>query len=172
MQSVRPAWLPISVALMVLAVFVLTRQAAWSQDAPTAKSLEGVWKITRIVDGGVTDTNPQPSLQIFSRGYFSVIRINARAARTSSAPAKDPANLTDAEKIARYAEWAPFGASAGTYELNGDTLVTHALVAKNVTAMTVGATEEATIQFEGDSFVATSKVAATRGRQTTYTRVR
>ncbi len=61
---------------------------------------------------------------------------------------------------------------AGTYEVKCNTLITHAIVAKNVGAMTVGGTEEATFKFEGNTFVATSKVASTSGRQTTYTRVR
>jgi hypothetical protein len=84
---------------------------------------------------------------------------------------KDPEKLTDAEKIARYDEWAPFAASAGTYEVRGNTLVTHNVVAKMVRGMTL--TEQATIKFEGDTFVASPKPGEPNSdRQTTYTRVR
>jgi hypothetical protein len=174
MKFVLSAPVSRSLALIVLTIFAFNfpAQVAFAQAAPTAKSFEGVWKITKVVDAGGTDTNPQPSLQIFSRGYFSVIRINGSGARQPSPAPKDPSQLTDEEKIARYAEWAPYGASAGTYEVRGNTLITHAIIAKNVEAMTVGATEEATFKFEGNTFVATSKVASTIGRQTTYTRVR
>jgi hypothetical protein len=84
---------------------------------------------------------------------------------------KDPEKLTDAEKIARSNEWAPFGASAGTYEVRDNTLITHAVVAKNVGTMTL--TEQATIKFEGDTFIAHPKPGEPNSdRQTTYTRVR
>ena len=55
--------------------------------------------------------------------------------RTAAAAAKDPSNLTDAEKIARYEQWAQFIANAGTYELKGSTLTMHAMVAKNPDVM-------------------------------------
>ena len=115
-----------------------------------------------------------PVLQIFSRGYYSLIRVTGGEARQPSPVLKDSSKLTDKEKIARYNEWAPFGASAGTYEVKGNTLITHAIVAKNAGGMTVGATEEATIQrIDGGTFVATPPPGQPNsGRQTTYTRVR
>lgn len=163
-------------AVAVLA-FATAAAGASAQEPPTAASLEGVWKITKVVktgaDAGV-DTHPQPGLQIIYRGYFSIVRDNSSEPRKPSAAAKDPTNLTDAEKAARYDEWAPFAASAGAYELKGDTLITHNFVAKQVRG--VGLTEEATIRFEGpDTFVATATAppgAPAYGRQTTYTRVR
>jgi hypothetical protein len=157
-------------AAAILITVSLISTAFAQQGEPTAVSLEGVWKVTKVVQAGVTNTNPQPSLQIFSHGYFTIIRDNGSEARQPSPLPKDAAKLTDAEKIARYDEWAPFAASAGTYEVKGDTLITHNIVAKNVGGN--GLTEEATFKFEGNTFVATSKVASTSGRQTTYTRVR
>jgi hypothetical protein len=151
-------------------------QATSAEGHPTAKSLEGVWRITKVVIPGAnpaTDTRPQPGLEIFYRGYFSIVRDTSSEPRKPSPAAHDPGQLTDAEKIARYDEWAPFGASAGTYEVEGDTIITHNLVAKQVRGMSV--TEEATIKFEGpDTFVATAKSepGVPAGRQTTYTRVR
>ena len=165
-----------SAAVAVLA-FAAAAPVASAQQPPTAASLEGVWKITKVVKTGAdprVDTHPQPGLQIIYRGYFSIVRDNGSDLRKASPPPKDPANLTDAEKAARYDEWAPFAASAGAYELKGDTLITHNIVAKQVRG--VGLTEEATIRFEGaDTFVATAKAppdTPAYGRQTTYTRVR
>ena len=178
MKASGPAPRSRSFALAGLAAAVLafSGQAAVSQTPVTAKSLEGVWKVTKVVmpgPNGSIDTHPQPSLQIFYQGYFSLVRDNGAAPRQPSPPVTDPSKLTDEEKLARYAEWAPFSAAAGTYEVEGDTLITHNIVAKQ--AGGVGLTEEATIVFTGDTFVATAKAtggAPNAGRQTTYTCVR
>src|SRR5215469_1370400 len=124
-----------SLALAVMATLTLAfpGYAASAQDTPTAASFEGVWKITKVVKTGAdagTDAHPQPGLQIFYRGYFSLVRDNSHGPRQPSPEPKDPAKLTDEERLARYAEWAPFSASAGTYEVKGDTLITHNIVAR------------------------------------------
>ena len=162
--------------LAISFVCAVAGSCALAQPAPTAQSFEGVWKVTKVVktgaDAGV-NIHPQPSLQIFYRGYYSIVRDISSEPRQPSPAAQNPTTLTDEEKIARYAEWAPFAASAGTYEVNGDKIITHNIVAKNVRAATI--TEEATFRFEGDTFVASVKSApgAPDGeRQTTYTRVR
>ena len=110
------------VLLSALTIFAfisaVSRHTAFGQEALTAKSFEGVWKVTRFVTTGAnarTDTNPQPSLLIFYRGYYSIVRDNSREPRKQAPDPKDPAKPTDAEKIAKYDEWAPFAASAGTY---------------------------------------------------------
>jgi hypothetical protein len=51
--------------------------------------------------------------------------------RPPVASAKDPQNLTDSEKIARYAQWRPFAANSGTYEIKGSTLIRRVIIAKN-----------------------------------------
>lgn len=174
MQSSHSAQASRALALAIL-MLGSGRQATFAEGNPTATSFEGVWRITKVSTGGAAgaDSHPQPGLEIFYRGYFSIVRDNSTEARKPSPAAHDLSQLTDAEKIARYDEWAPFGASAGTYEVKGDTLITHNIVAKQVRGMSL--TEEATIKFEGsDTFVATAKFepGAPEGRQTTYTRVR
>jgi hypothetical protein len=166
-----------ALAAIAALAFGTAAAGASAQETPTAATLDGVWKVTKVVKTGAdarVDTHPQPGLQIIYRGYFSIVRDTASELRKPSPAAKDPANLTDADKAARYDEWAPFAASAGTYELKGDTLITHNIVAKQVRG--VGLTEEATIRFEGaDTFVATARSAPGTPayvRQTTYTRVR
>jgi len=177
MQLNYPARAARALALGLVATSMLgSAGAAAAERGPTAKSFEGVWRITKVVvpgpDGGA-DTHPQPGLEIFYRGYFTIVRDSSHEQRKASPAAIDPTALTDAEKIARYDEWVPFGASAGTYEVEGNTLITHNIVAKQVRGMTL--TEEATIRFEGrGTFVATAKSepGVPPGRQTTYTRVR
>ena len=88
MRFVRSAPMSLSVSQVVLATIAFTfpGQAAFAQESLTAKSLEGVWKVTKIVQAGVTDSNPQPGLLIFTRGYYSagstaVKRANKRPRR-------------------------------------------------------------------------------------------
>ena len=152
--------------------FTFARQAAFAQDGLTANALEGVWQVTKVVQAGVVNTNPQPSLYIFSRGYYSALRVNGGEPRVQAPAPKDPAHLTDAEKIALYNEWAPYAASAGTYEVKGNTMINHNVVAKMARAMAI--TEEAIISnFDGNSFVARPKPGNPNSdRQTTYTRIK
>ena len=176
MKLVRSAPVSRRLALLLCATSVVaySGQSAFAQQAPTPQYLEGVWKITKVVaPQGVTDTSPQPGLAIFSGGHFSLTRVTSSEAREPAPLPANPAQLTDAEKIARHDEWAPFGAAAGTYEMRGDTLVTHNFVAKAARNMTL--TELATIQqIDADTFIATAKTPddPNSGRQTTYTRVR
>jgi hypothetical protein len=160
-----------SLPLLVSAAFTLAfpAQAALAHRPPTAKSFEGVWKITKVVRTGanaVTDTRPQPSLLIFYRGYYSIVRDAAGGPRAASPAPKNPATLTDQEKLARYSEWEPFRASAGTYEVKGNRLITHNVIAKQAKGMT--ATEEATFKLDGGTFM----VGPTDGTEMIYTRVR
>jgi hypothetical protein len=174
MRLICSAPIPRSVALFVLATtaFTFPGQAAFAQESLTAKSLEGVWKVTKVVQAGVANANPQPGLLIFMRGYYSTTRVTASEARKQAPAPKDPAHLTDAEKIALYDEWAGYGASAGTYEVRGNTIINRNVVAKMVRGMTL--TEDAIIQkFDGNSFVASAKPGSPNSdRQTTYTRIR
>jgi len=154
----------------LIAAFALSFSGnAFAQPALTAKSLEGVWKVTKIVKAGVADTNPQPVLLIISRGYFSVLRV--RAPRKQAPEPKDPKHLTDAEKIALYEEWAPYGASGGTYEVKGNTWINQNVVAKNVKGMSLK--EEAVItKFDGNSITVSGEPGKPSDTETTYTRVR
>jgi ABC-type Fe2+-enterobactin transport system substrate-binding protein len=116
--------------------------------------LEGVWKVTEVVPPASTAnekptsiTTPQPGLIIFTKGYYSGMAVTANQPRTAAAAAKDPSNLTDAEKIARFEQWAPFIANAGTYDVKGSILTLNAMVAKNPDMMSTAQTWE--FKFEG-----------------------
>jgi hypothetical protein len=146
--------LPLTLAVAAVAAAALACPAQAASASATAKTFEGVWKVTKVVITGPnarTDSNPQPSLAMFARGYYSILRDNSRGPRKTTLRAKSPGKPTDAEKIAKYEEWAPYSASAGTYEVKGDTLITHNVVAKQASGMT--ATELATFKFVGDTFV-------------------
>src|SRR4030095_3031689 len=121
---------------------VLTASTAFTQ---TKFPVEGVWKIAEVdwlgvkpADEAAPITNPQPGLMIFTKGYYSTVAVLSDQPRVAAAPAKDPQNLTDGEKIARHHNWRRFAASSGVYEIKGTTLIRRVMVAKNVQVMTRG----------------------------------
>jgi hypothetical protein len=144
-----------------LAMFLLVPMVASAQGA--ASPIDGVWKVTEVVTTGAnaaTVTNAQPGIVIFTRGYYSWVSVNGTAARTQSAAAKDPAKLTDAEKVARYAEWNPFTANSGTYETKGSTPTRHLQVAKNVGAMSATTPTVQEFKIDGKTMTLVQRSAA------------
>lgn len=136
--------------------------------------VEGVWKVAEVVvpaataaEKATTITNPQPSLIIFTRRHYSNLTLRGQQPRSAVAPAKDPQNLTDAEKIARFEEWRTLVANAGTYEIKGSTLIRRPTVAKSVQVMTSDAPTEVTFKLEGPNtlwLIPTGDRAATEPR--------
>lgn len=129
------------VALLLIGLVAAENSAVQSQTTKT--QVEGVWKLAEVVpppqnpaEKPTSITDPQPGLIIFTKGYYSSMAVRAREPRAAVAAAKDPANLTDAEKIARYEQWRTFIANSGTYELKGSMLQMRAVVAKSVDVMT------------------------------------
>ena len=130
------------VSMLLIGLVAAENSAVQSQ---TKTQVEGVWKLTELVmpsknpaEKATSITDPQPGLIIFTKGYYSSIVVRARQPRAAVAPAKDSANLTDAEKIARYEQWSAFTANSGTYEVKGSTVQMHPIVAKSVEVMTSG----------------------------------
>jgi hypothetical protein len=123
--------------------------AASTASAQSKTPMEGVWKIAEVIFPDRTNSNPQPSLVIFTRGYYSRLSLEGRAPRPAVARPQDPQNPTDAEKIALYEHWRPFTATAGTYAIRGSTLVLDSLVAKNVAVMDRSAPSNWEIKLEG-----------------------
>jgi len=156
---------------LALVLCLLFTSAAFAQ---TKSPVEGVWGITELVfpsrnpaEKGATITDPQSNLIIFTRGYYSQVIVTAEKPRAAVAPAKDPQNLTDAEKIARYGQWRPFIASSGSYEIKGSTLIKRAIVAKNVEVMTKATPNIWEFKLEGPNtlwLIPTGDLAATEPR--------
>jgi hypothetical protein len=105
--------------------------------AQSKSSIQGAW---RVVEVTVTSPNPppgsrpkgtytdlQPSLLIFTGKHYS--QMNDTAIKPRPTTAFKVAGKPTAEEM--QAQWGPFNASSGTYELTGTTLVRHAIVAKN-----------------------------------------
>lgn len=159
---------------VLLTLCVLFPVVAFSQTSP----IDGVWKIAEVVTTGAnaaTNATPQASLIIFTRGHYSWVNVTGTAPRTQTPPPKDPARLTDAEKIARHDEWAPLTAQAGTFEVKGTTVTRHALVAKNMAAMSPRNSDSREYKIEGDTLWLISRSAAgqpSSETRTKFTRVR
>jgi hypothetical protein len=161
---------------MIALVGVLVVGGSMFARSQGGTSPQGVWRVTEVVTTGANasaNKNPQPGLYIFTKQHYSIISVGGTAPRTSPAAPKDPANLTDAEKLARYEAWDPFTANAGTYKISGSTLSTQPLVAKNPSVMSRPAsTREFTIA--GNTMTLIQKSAAGQPAsetRTTLTRV-
>jgi hypothetical protein len=160
--------------LLAAALLVVSPTLASAQVKSTPSAVEGVWKITEVVTTGAnaaTNAAPQPSLVIFARGHYSTLSVNGTSARTAVTPPKDPANPTDAEKIAFYEHWRPFGANAGTYEVKGTTMTRRPIVAKNHRVMTAEAPTVIEFKLDGDTLWLTSKSPAGQPESQTRTKL-
>ena len=117
--------LPVAVVLAVSCVYVSHAQT------PGKSPIEGVWKVAEVQVTGGQGSNPapQPGLYIFTRGYYSVMTINADKPR--SVIDVQAAVTTDKDKVARYEHWSPLTANSGTYTVKGTTVTTRPMVAKN-----------------------------------------
>jgi hypothetical protein len=156
-------------ASLVIAVPTL----AFAQRA-TATPLDGVWKITEVITTGAnaaTNATPQPSLIIFARGHYSFVSVSGTQPRPTYPPPNDPSKLTDAEKLARFEQWNPFTANAGTFEVKGTTLTRRPVVAKNVTVMTTNPPTVQEFKLEGSTLWLISKSAADQPASETRTKL-
>jgi len=165
-------------AVLAAALWLGAASGAAAADAKgKAPSIEGAWKTTDVVITGanpLTIHSPQESLTIFSHGHYASVSNQGEKPRTASPPMATPGKPTDAEKLARYDEWAPIGAQAGTYTLKGGKLTRTPIVAKNVGAVTSGA-YEADAKLTGDTLVLTTQAAPgqpARVQTVTLTRVK
>jgi hypothetical protein len=123
------------------------------QSAPAQGKLEGVWKVMEVTLTGPNAqkiTNPQPNIVMFAKKYFSRVLVLGDKPRPDL-PQKD---ATDAQKVAT---WAPFFASAGTYEVKGATFTLKDLVNKNPIGMAPGNFGTYDFKIEGNTLTITTK---------------
>ena len=127
-------------AKRVLTLIVLVA-IVMPMSAQSTQSIQGVWRVVEII---ITDspagrrdpfgafpagthTNFQPELVIFTGRHYSRTTDTAAKPRPTT-PYKTPGKPTLEEL---QAEWGPFVANAGTYEISGTTVILHAIVAKS-----------------------------------------
>ena len=107
--------------MAALAVLVIVQSAAAQSE------LQGVWKITEVSISGPNARTVKPlenNIFIFTKKHFSSIKVVSQKPRPGL-PQKD---ATDAQKVAT---WAPFSATAGTYEVKETSLTAYPFAGKN-----------------------------------------
>ena len=152
-------------ALLLVATSVQAR-------AQATATLQGAWRVTEVVVTGAnaeTNTSPQPGLYLFMKKHYSLTTVNSMAPRKNFGAAGDPNKLTDPEKIARFEVWDEFSANAGTYEVSGNTITAHPVVAKNPAVMGPAITRE--FRIEGNTLTLIRKSAAGQPASVTTTKL-
>ena len=134
-------------ALGFLCALLLTSGIARAQQKSTP--LTGAWQVTKVQITGPntrTVTHPQPGLYLFTGRYFSLIMVMGDHPRPIHPTLPEVAKATPQEILAVY---GPFIANTGTYEVDGGSLILHAMVSKNPELM--GGSIIYSFKFEGKS---------------------
>lgn len=130
-----------------LTVLVSLIVAACEAPQETRESpLDGAWQVVEVEitgDGATAHNQPQPSLVIFSRGYYSWSRVTT----TSPRPLFAAETPTDAERVAAY-DSVLF--NSGKFEISGSTLTVWPVVARSPNIM-AGGSESYRFQLSGDT---------------------
>lgn len=132
-------------------VMVVTGIAAYGQAKSTV--LTGVWRVTeRTTTGpnGSTNRSPQPGLISFTGSYYSIMTVSGDKPRPSLT--QDTSKVSAAELLAVF---GPFTANAGSYEIKGQMVTTHPMVAKGPDAMQPSNSAVLKFQVEGTTLTLT-----------------
>ena len=139
--------------VLVVAGLCLISVSLIGQSKP---SIQGVWRPVEVTItnpnpnpaglGKGTHTNLQPALLIFTAKHYSQLIDTAGKPRPTT-PFKVAGKPT-AEEM--QAQWGPFAAGAGTYELSGTTLTTRQIVSKNPALQAKGFTRYS-IKLDGNN---------------------
>jgi hypothetical protein len=122
------------------------------QSTKAAGPLEGVWRETEIVVTGANASsipNPQPSLYIFTPTHYAMLGTNGEKPRQLH----KALDATTDEKLAAYNS---FWANAGTYEVAGDTVTIHPVIARMPNFM-AGGSQKLQFRLDGDTLWFTGK---------------
>jgi Lipocalin-like domain len=153
---------------LVVAVLAVINGMVLGQTKPSKPSIQGVWRAVEITVTNPnpppntfskgTHTNVQPELLIFTAKHYSLTADTAAEPRPTT-PVTEQGKPTVEELQSR---WGPFAANAGTYEISGDTLTRHVVVAKNPAFQGKNVTR-ATIKLDGNNLWVT-QVESARGK--------
>ena len=138
----------VAILMLTAAVAATTGVAGQSRSG----SLQGVWRAVEVTLTGPnarTITNLRPTLTVVSGRYY------ARVEEQSEGPRPIVADAAKASADELRATWGPFLGEAGSYELTGDTLTAHPVVAKNPAALVAGAFIVYSCKLEGDTVTLT-----------------
>jgi hypothetical protein len=149
---------------VVVAVLTLAGHTLLGQSAP---SIQGVWRpieVTVVTPGAGanalgkgTHANLQPGLLIFTAKHYSTLTDTAATPRPTTG-FKVAGKPTPEEM---QAQWGPFAANAGTYELSGTSLTRRAIVAKNPANQHSKVVTRSTIKLDGNNLWITTTEGVT-----------
>ena len=100
-----------------------------------AQEVSGAWRLDEATlpgGGGKTAKFGNPNIYLFTKGHFSIIRIEGDKPRST----ESWTTMTPEQVIDTYVK--QFTASGGTYEMKGNTLTMKTTIAKNPNIMTRG----------------------------------
>jgi hypothetical protein len=140
---------------MLVGVLVLAFAVSFAAQSKSG-SIRGAWKLTQVTRTGpsaVSNGNPQPSLYLFTAKHYSIMSVNSEQPRPSVGRGEVPQATADQLR----AMWDPFTANSGTYEISGDTLTTHPMVAKNPGVMVSGNFTTYTVTIQGNTLTLVTK---------------
>jgi hypothetical protein len=145
--------------LALVGLVILAAASPSGQSKPNA-SIQGVWQWVEVnrrnpnppkgaLQQGI-HTTLQPGLLIFTNSHYAIMYDTAAKPRPTT-EFKDARNPT-AEELE--SQWGPFTANAGTYELNGDQLTLHVVVAKVPANQASGdRPNRYTVSFDGEMLI-------------------
>jgi hypothetical protein len=119
----------------------------FAQRGNSNASIIGVWRMAEATSTGPnarTVTNLQPSVAIFTRGYYSLDFVSSDAAR----PELPAQGATDKQIADAY---RAFVGQAGTYEIKSNEITVKTVVAKNPNLMRAGNFTTRTFRMEGNN---------------------
>lgn len=141
-----------AIRVAVLAILVPAATISAQERAGLAsltQSLEGVWRQVEVRSNDETVIGNQPGFRLFLDGYYSLVRVEGLVPRVALSA------TPTAEELA--AAWTPFTAQIGTYEVvDGQTITTRPVVAKNPAVMAGGNFTTSTVRIRGDTLWVTN----------------
>jgi hypothetical protein len=131
----------------VLGLFVILMLSGFA----AAQDVAGAWRLDEINGpDGKTAKFTSPNIYLFTKGHFSIIRIEGDKPRST-----DPwMEMTREQVIDAYIK--QFTASGGTYDMKGSTLTMKTTIAKNPAFMARANWISYTVKFTGQTMTLTA----------------
>ena len=133
----------------VLGLFVILVLSGFA----AAQEVAGAWRLDEITTTGTegkTSKFAQPNIYLFTKGHFSIIRIEGDKPRST-----DPwMEMTRDQVIDAYIK--QFTASGGTYDMKGSTLTMKTTIAKNPAFMARANWISYTVKLSGQTMTLTA----------------
>lgn len=133
-------------------LFLTAALLTTSVSAQMRSGLQGAWRIVEVTTTGPsasTNTNPRPSLYLFTAKHYSLTREDGTTPRTA---AESPTSTADELR-----NILQFSAQAGTYEITGGDLVFRRIAALAVANMAPGNSLTSSFRIQGGTLWITTK---------------